>query len=153
MHPAGKKKKIILGAVILAFVLLAAAYWPKKPFADLSQDDVSSVDVSFGKYPNYQISESDQETIVNGLKSITITGKSYLYRQIDYSLDKGTYVEIFIVHLKTGKDVKVVPCYPFIIIDDTVYHCKDRDTLEKMVDIFTSYIDVIRQTSQPITSN
>jgi hypothetical protein len=134
--------------ILLSFILISA-YWPRRPFADLKQEDVLSADISFGVPPNYQITETDQKRVVELLQTITVTGKSYLYKSINSELSKKTYIELFILHLDTNETVSIQPCYPFIMINETVYHCKDRDALEEMIDIFNSYIDVIRQTTKP----
>ncbi len=49
--------------ILLSFILISA-YWPRRPFADLKQEDVLSADISFGVPPNYQITETDQKRVV-----------------------------------------------------------------------------------------
>ena len=53
-----RKKYVIIASaavIVLISVFLMNEFWPRKPFADLKQEDVSSVDVFFGTYPNYEI--------------------------------------------------------------------------------------------------
>lgn len=147
------KKKYVFVAmaviIIVAVFVLVKAFLPRKPFAGLKQDSVLSVDVSFGTYPNYQISYTDQEKLVSLLQTISVTQKSDAYKQ----LDAKSYSDIFILHLSTNQDVKVEPFSPYLIIDGTGYQCSDQDALNTMNDIYTSYIDVIRQTSKPTGSS
>ena len=105
--------------ILLSFILISA-YWPRRPFADLKQEEVLAADVSFGVCPNYQITETDQKRVVELLQTITVTGKSYLYKSINSELSKKTYIELFILHLNTNETVSVQPCYPFIMINETV---------------------------------
>ena len=151
MHTAGKKKMIFWIAVVLILGLCLAAFWPRKPFASLKQDDISSIDVSFGSYPEYPLTDTDESKIIEYLQTMTTIGKSYFYKSIHRTLDEKTYIETFIVHLNTGEDVTIEPDYPFVTIDGTVYHCNDKETLNGMIDIYNSYIDVIRNNSKPIS--
>jgi len=135
-------------AILLAFILIRE-FWPGKPFADLKQDSVISVDVSFGTYPEYQISGADQERLTGLLQTITVTKESDAYKQ----LSAKSYSDIFILHLAADRDISVEPFYPYLIIDGTGYQCNDRDALDAMSSIYDSYIDVIRQTSKPAGSH
>lgn len=146
-----RKKYVIIASaavIVLISVFLMNEFWPRKPFADLKQEDVSSVDVFFGTYPNYEISKTDQEKLVSLLQTVTVTSKSDAYKQ----LDAKSYSDIFIFHM-TDKDVSVEPFSPYLIIDGTGYKCNNKDTLNTMNDMFTSYIEVIRQTTKPSGSN
>lgn len=106
------------------------------------------MDVSFGSYPNYQISKTDQEKLVSLLPTITVIWKSDAYKE----LSAKSYSDIFILHL-TDKDVSVEPFSPYLIIDGTGYKCNDKDTLNTMQDMFTAYIDTIRQSISPAGNN
>lgn len=90
---------------------------------------------------------TDQKKIVELLQPITVTGKFYLYKMINSQLSTKTYIEIFILLLDTGKEIRIQPCSPYIMIDDTVYHYGDKGSLEEMINIYNSYIDAIRKNS------
>ena len=144
------KKKYVIYAVIAAVILLVAAFlvnefWPRKPFADLKQENVASVDVTFGAYPDYQISNDDQEKVVSILQSVTITGRSHFYQTVNKELDGKTYIEQFTLHLDSNQTMTVTPDYPFLIIDGTAYHCKDQTALEELTAVYTPYINLIKQ--------
>lgn len=148
----GKKRRIIwitASILILISALLIYEFWPRRPFANLKQEEVSSIDLTFGVNANYEISETDQEKVVTILQSITTTGKSFLYASINKELDKKTYVEEYLLHRNSGSDITVIPDYPFIIIDGTAYHCNDKEVLTEMIDLYTAYIEVIRASESP----
>lgn len=146
-----RKKYIIatVSVIVLISFLLINEFWPRKPFADLKQDDVLSVDVSFGTYPNYPISKIDQEKLVRLLQTVTVTKKSDAYKQ----LSAKSYGNIFILHLSTDSDTSIESFSPYLIIDGIGYKCNDKDTLNAMSDMFASYIDIIRQTTRPSNNN
>ena len=104
--------------------------------------------IAFIKPANYEISKTDQEKLVSLLQTVTVTSKSDAYKQ----LDAKSYSDIFIFHM-TDKEVSVEPFSPYLIIDGTGYKCNNKDTLNTMNDMFTSYIEVIRQTTKPSGSN
>lgn len=150
MAESRKKYAVIAAAAVIVLIsfILIMKFRPRKPFADLKQENILSIDISFGGNPDYQIAETDQKRIVEFLQPMTVTGKSYLYKMISSQLSAKTYSEIFILNLNTEKQIRIQPCSPFIMIDGTVYHCADQASLEEMIDIYDSYIDVIRQTAK-----
>ena len=151
-----RKKYIVIATVavvVLISCILINEFYPRKPFSDLSQKNVKSIEISLGEKPAYQITETDQKRIVELLQPMTVIGKSYLYKIINSQLSSKTYSEIFILNLNTEKQIWVQPCSQFIIINDTVYHCYDKASLDEMIDIYNSYLDQIRQTTNSVGNN
>lgn len=130
----------IAGIILLSFLLISN-FLQRRPFADLKQEDVTSVDISFGTYPNYPMKEADQQKLVSLLQSVTTNGRSDAYKE----LSAKSYSETFILHLKTEKDIRVEPFNPYFIIDGNGYRSNSKETLQEMSSLYTSYIDVVKQ--------
>lgn len=74
-----------------------------------------------------------------------------VFVSINRNFDAKTYIERFILHLKTYKDITIEPCDLFILTDGTVAQCRDKEEFDGMVEPYDSYIDVVRQNGKTIS--
>lgn len=150
----GKRDKI--GIIIWLCIMLAATVsieiserWRWFLFDDLQQEDVLSIDIVLRAYPPYQISESDQITVVDCLKqlevSVAVSGSFPPFIVLD-----GCAFWHGVLHLKDGSCVSLtVSAYGTVSLDERDYNCKNTEAKKQISDIFHSYLDIIRETSKP----
>ena len=117
-----KKKQLIIGSVVIivaAILLLTTQPWGKKPFKDLSVNQITSVSVELlPPQKCFDLSGDDISELTEILNSVVIYNKDSSYAQYD-----GQAV-IYTITKTDGTTLTVNAYNPFLIIDSVGYKTK-----------------------------
>ena len=113
----GLMKIVILALVILSVLVLALSFLAKRPFKNLSADDIIFAKVNLVP-PDIILEIEDKNYLTECLNQTVIYKKDNSWR--DYA---GQSVE-FTLFLKDGKEISVMPFGDFFVIDGEGYKCK-----------------------------
>ena len=117
-----KKKSLIVGSVVIIVVvilLLTIQPWGKKPFKELSVDDIKSVSVELlPPQKSFDLSSDDIIKLTEILNSVVIYNK-------DSSHDQYNGQAVIYTITKTDGTILTINAYnPFLIIDSVGYKTK-----------------------------
>ena len=117
-----KKKSLIIGSVVVilvAILLLAIQPWGKKPFKDLSVNNITSASVELlPPQKSFDLSDEDISELTEILNSVVIYNKDSSHTQYD-----GQAV-IYTITKADGTILTVNAYNPFLIIDGVGYKTK-----------------------------
>jgi hypothetical protein len=109
-----KKQKIIfieLEIICFIFVIVGVGIYNKSwfLFPDIQQEDVLSIEVVFGAYPNYPLTKRDQIKLVDYMRQIEVSRTKEDYREYT-----GLISKMFVLHMNEDSDITISASPPFL---------------------------------------
>ena len=136
-------------AILLVFLVLIICFFMVPLYKaqyllhNLKEDDVVSIDATFGAYPAYPLEKRDQATLINYIQSIKLSVATSNYKDYD-----GVRSQMFVLHMKDNSSVGISACSPFFIIDNKGYMSKS-DSCKQIDEMFSRYVGIIQANSAP----
>lgn len=143
-----RKRKYKIGAIV---IILIIALWYLGGMGNrlllkrVVPENVDQIYVTFGAYPEYTMSESDKNALISLLQQVKI------YVRVGYRHTDGYLSQMFVLHMADGTDVKIAANGEILIINGAGY-ISDYAICNEIDELYTSYIDTIRSTSEPLTA-
>ncbi len=151
MYMYKKQKIMFIGLEIICFifVIVGIGIYNKSwfLFPDIQQEDVLSVEVTFGAYPNYPLTKRDQIKLVDYMRQIEVSRTKEDYREYT-----GLISKMFVLHMNEDSDITISASPPFFILDEKGYMCS-CDALFAICGIYDNYPRIMRAVSRPIPKN
>lgn len=143
-----KNRKCFLAILCVSLVLIICffmvpLYEAQYLLHNLKEDDVVSIDATFGAYPAYPLEKRDQEILINYIQNIKLSVATSNYKDYD-----GVRSQMFVFHMKDHSSIGISACSQFFIIDNKGYMSKSG-SCKQIDEMFSRYIEIIRANSAP----